>query len=111
MNRLKPLPQIISELLRFFTASGNGTSADIARRTGINQSQIHRNLFGKPKRVTETHRRLCIYAKLSIELEAADPRSNAILMEALESIWDGSDDHARRLARLLFAHNQAGMRK
>lgn len=111
MNRLKPLNQIVSELLRFFAASGLDTSAAIARQTGINQSQVHRNLFGKPKRITETHRRLCKYAKIDVEVCAADPRSSAILMGALASVWDGSDDHARRLARLLFAHNQAGVGK
>jgi len=111
MNRLKPLPQIVSELLRFFAASGHDTSASIARMTGVNQSQVHRNLFGKPKRLSQTHRHLCKYAKIDVEVEAADPRSSTILMGALSSVWDGTDDHARRLARLLFAHNRAGMGK
>lgn len=111
MDRVKSLPQIISELLRFFAASGYDTSASIARLTGINQSQVHRNLFGKPKRLSQTHRRLCKYAKIDVEVKTADPRSSTILMGALASVWDGTDDHARRLARLLFAHSQAGMGK
>lgn len=111
MNRSKALPQIIDELLRAFAARGLHSSSAIARATGINQSQVHRNLFGDPKRITQTHKRLCKYVKIEIEEEAADPRTNAILMDALASTWDGTDGHARRLAELLFAHSRASMRK
>lgn len=111
MNRCKALPQVIDELLQAFAASELHSSSSIARATGINQSQIHRNLFGEPKRITQTHRRLCKYAKIEIEEDAADPRANAILMDALAFTWDGTDGHARRLAELLFAHSRASMRK
>jgi len=111
MNRIKPLPQIVNELLQFFAAEGLATSSAIARRTGLDQSQVYRNLYGHPKRLTRTHLRLCKYAKIETELEAADPRSSIILMKALSSIWDGSDEHAHRLADLLFAHNRAIMGK
>lgn len=109
MKRNKPLPQIITELQQFFVDNGFATSAAISRETGLNQSQIYRNLFGIPKRLTKTHLALCKYAKIDAEVEAADPRSSAILMEALTSIWDGSDDHARRLADLLIAHSRASV--
>lgn len=111
MKKHKPLPQIVTELLQFFSASGLGTSAAIARETGLNQSQVYRNLFGAPKRLTKTHLRLCEYAKIDVTTEAADPRSSAILMGALTSVWDGSDGHARRLAELLFAHSRASVGK
>lgn len=109
MKRNKPLPQIITELQQFFAANGLNTSAAISRETNLNQSQIYRNLFGTPKRLTKTHLTLCLYAKIDAKVEAADPRSNAILMGALTSIWDGSDDHARRLADLLIAHSRASV--
>lgn len=111
MNRCKALTQIIEELLQAFSAHELHSSSAIAKATGINQSQVHRNLFGEPKRITQTHRRLCIYANVSLEEEAADPRANAMLMDALASTWDGTDGHARRLAELLFAHSRASMRK
>lgn len=111
MNKTKALPQLVDEILQAFAAKGLRSSAAIARATGINQSQVYRNLFDTPKRVTETHRRLCEYAKVDVEDEAIDPRANAILMDALASTWDGTDRHARRLAELLFAHSRAGMRK
>ncbi|MDU8458157.1 MULTISPECIES: hypothetical protein [Pseudomonas syringae group] len=109
MNRPKPLHQLISELLQFFTANGIGTSSSIAKATGINQSQVYRNLFAAPKKVTKTHLRLCKFANIDAREDTLDPRSSEILMEALATIWDGSDDHARRLADLLFAHSRASV--
>lgn len=111
MKYRKPLSQVIPELLKFFAENGLCTSVSIAKEVGINQSQVYRNLFGAPKRLTKTHLQLCEYAKINAETEAADPSSNIILMKALASVWDGSDDHARRLAELLYAHSRAGVRK
>jgi predicted XRE-type DNA-binding protein len=111
MNRIKPLSQLISELLLFFEAQGHITASAIARVTGVNQSQVHRNLYGQPKRFTKTHLRLCIYAKIDTQIEAHDPRTCSVLMNALSSVWDGSDDHARRLAALLLAHSRASVSK
>lgn len=111
MKSYKPLTQLVPELLQFFSAKGFNTSVSIAKEVGINQSQVYRNLFGAPKRLTKTHLKLCEYAKIGIETKAADPSTSSILMKALASIWDGSDDHANRLAELLFAHNRASVRK
>lgn len=109
MKKIKPLTQIVTQLLEYFAEEGLFTSAAIAKRVEINQSQVYRNLFGTPKRLTQTHLKLCNYAKINVEIKAEDPRSNAILMDALASIWDGSDEHARRLAEMLFAHSRACM--
>ena len=108
MNCIKPPSQLRHELRQFFERNGLSSSLRIAKTTGINQSQVYRNLFGHPKRVTkETLRELCNYANISIYTERADPRDSSILMEALGLIWDGSEIHARRLAELLFAHRKA----
>jgi hypothetical protein len=50
-----------------------------------------------------------IYAKISLELELPDPRTSDVLMDSLANVWDGSEEHARRLAELLFAHRRACM--
>ncbi|SEB44479.1 hypothetical protein SAMN05216178_0350 [Pseudomonas saponiphila] len=110
MNQPKPLSQIVAELLEHFAARGLLTSSAIARDTGVNQSQIYRNLFAAPRRFTKTHLRLCEYANIDVARDVSDPRSSEILMNALASVWDGSEEHARRLAELLFAHSRAGMR-
>lgn len=107
MNRIKPVPQIQQELRLFFERKGCVSSSSIAKLAGINQSQVFRNLFQEPTRVTSTLRRLCSYAEISEFREPVDPRASSILMEALGAIWDGSDQHARRLAELLFAHQKA----
>lgn len=110
--RNEKLPaQIQAELRQYFAANGLVTSVSIAKAVDINQSQVHRNLFDEPRRVSRTLRNLCEYAKIDVEMEAADPSTSAILMKALASVWDGTDEHARRLAELLFAHNRAGVRK
>lgn len=111
MKKAKDLPHLIAELRVFFASEGLETSSAISRATGVNQSQVYRNLFDSPKRLTKTHLRLCEYAKINIQEEASDPRSSDILMGALASVWDGSDVHARRLADLLFAHSRASMGK
>lgn len=107
MNSIKPPQQLQHELRQFFEGGGHASSSSIARLTQIPQSQIYRNLFGRPKRVSATLRDLCKYASISLVFERPDPRSSAILMDALGEVWDGSDLHARRLADLLFAHQKA----
>lgn len=107
MNSMKTIRQIQQELRQFFERSGIVSSSGIAKATGINQSQIYRNLYCQPKRVSNTLKELCNYAKISIFAEQVDPRASTILMEALGAVWDGSEQHAKRLAELLFAHRKA----
>lgn len=111
MIKDKSLPIIISELRYFFEREGCNTSSSIAKVTGVNQSQVYRNLFGAPKRITKTHERLCRYANICVSDKKIDPKSSATLMHALTLTWDGSDEHAFQLAELLFAHHNASMRQ
>lgn len=73
----------------------------------MGQSQIFRNIFKRPKRVTKTLLRLCKYAKIDAYEDTVDPAQSPALMDALAEVWDGTDAHARKLAKLLFAHHQA----
>ncbi|WP_372242346.1 helix-turn-helix domain-containing protein [Pseudomonas sp. ANT_J12] len=107
MNCIKTPIQLQHELRQFFERGGNATSSNIARLTGIAQSQVYRNLYDRPKRVSRTLKDLCNYANISIFTEQLDPRTSPILMEALGTVWDGSEQHAKRLAELLFAHRKA----
>ena len=109
MNRIKDVRQIQHELRQFFDRRGIVSSSGISKVTGINQSQIFRNLNLQPQRVTSTLKRLCVYAEISIYYEQADPGTSSILMDALAAVWDGSDQHAKRLAQLLFAHQKASL--
>ena len=90
-----------------FAMMGATRSMDIARMTGINQSQVHRNLFGSPKRRTRTLDKLCKYAEAANASPMPDPTSSRILMHAVALVWDGSDDQARGIADVLMAMKQA----
>ncbi|WP_175363271.1 hypothetical protein [Pseudomonas corrugata] len=112
MNSHKPICQITTELRAYFAEKGLETSASIAKATQINQSQVYRNLFCEPKRLSKTLQSLCKYADLHLGSPIAvvpDPRNCTVLMDALSEVWDGSEDHAKRLADLLFAHDRAVM--
>ncbi|QEY17555.1 hypothetical protein D0C16_17130 [Cellvibrio sp. KY-GH-1] len=111
MKKPKPPNVIVEELRHFFAQKGVESSTKIAEMSKIGQSQVYRNLFEKPKRVTKTLKSLCKYANISIdfELESPDPSSSAILMKALSEVWDGSESQARRISRFLFALKRADM--
>ncbi len=111
MEKVKSPSQIAAELRRYFAEQGLVGSSGIARATGVEQSSVHRNLFGEPRRVSRALRSLCEYANLELVEGVRDPRESTVLMEALACVWDGTDVHAQRLAELLFAHNEACMRK
>lgn len=111
MKRIKSTQEITNELRLFFNQKGAIGSSSIANLSEIGQSQIHRNLFGSPKRLTKTLKGLCEYAKISLykDVDLPDPASSAILMKALTEVWDGSDEQARRISRFLFALKHVDM--
>lgn len=111
MKKPKP-PNIIAEELRhFFAQKGVKSSTKIAEMSEVGQTQVLRNLFREPKRVTKTLRSLCKYANIptDFEVEPPDPSSSVILMKALAEVWDGSEAQARRISRFLFALKRANM--
>ena len=77
------------------------TSSAIASHVGINQSQVFRNLFGQPKRVTRTLKLLCDYAYAKTPSVRIDPTTSPKLMRALAELWDGSDQHAELIVVML----------
>lgn len=111
MKRLKQTQSLAAELRDRFAQDGLRTSAAIARASGLGQPQVYRNLFGSPKKVGRTMRRLCKYADIDAYEGSSDPRESQVLMDALARVWDGTDAHAGRLAKLLFAHQQAHMQQ
>lgn len=98
------------EIRAWFNEQGLDNSLSIAKSVQINQSQIYRNLFQEPRRINATLRKLCIITGINMHIEKPDPRSSELLMDALGAVWDGSEEHARKLAAMIFAIKQAGMR-
>lgn len=111
MKRLKQAQPLAAELRGRFERDGLKTSTAISKASGLGQSQVYRNLFGSPKKVGRTLRSLCKYAEIDAYEGNSDPRESQVLMDALARVWDGTDAHAGRLARLLFAHQQAHMQQ
>lgn len=107
MRKTKNPTQLADELRDQLGQRGLSTGTEIARASGLGQPQVHRNLFGRPKRVGRTLFLLCKYAGVDAYEKAGDPRQSTVLVQALAEVWDGSEAHAKKLAKLLLAHHQA----
>lgn len=107
MSPTKPSPvdpeAMAQDLRRRYAMVGLVKSTAIAACTGINQSQVHRNLFGKPRRISKTLSSLCTYVEMIERGCTADPRTSEVLMQALGSVWDGTTAHAQRIADMLLS--------
>jgi predicted XRE-type DNA-binding protein len=75
----------------------------IAEKTEVNQSQVSLILSGKFKRRSKNVDKICKYAKLKIVEHKVDPIHNQALMDALSNAWDGTDSHAKIIAKILNA--------
>jgi transcriptional regulator with XRE-family HTH domain len=91
--------------LRAFCEDKKISDSELARRTGVPQSTVHRILHSpRSDRVTSRLKELCKYANISLEITAMpDPAHNGVMMSALREIWDGSDAGARAIATMLLA--------
>lgn len=76
------------------------TQVTLASLLGIDQGKICRVRNGQFRRLTPTVAELCRYADFDLTIRR-NPASSEILMKALSEVWDGSDAHARLIARLL----------
>lgn len=97
----RPRKEIVS-LLRDFMAEKQLTCSAIARHVDIPQPTVFRALCPDKGRVNRTHLKLCVYAQLNPYIERnVNPGESDVLMSALREVWDGTEHHARALARLL----------
>lgn len=78
------------------------TQADVAAAIGASQPQVSRILAGRGTRSTRMLEAVCLYAeRLQGGVTTEAVQSNAALIEALRSAWDGSGAHARALAAVI----------
>jgi len=99
-------PQEIAKELAAFLDSYPGTQRELAEMAGVSQSTISRALKGKIRsRLSNGLCKLCNYAKIETHkrppASGCDPRTNPHLINALNTVWDGSDQHARALAKVI----------
>jgi transcriptional regulator with XRE-family HTH domain len=78
------------------------TQEHLATALSVSQSQISRVLSGKGKRQTKLFDELCIYVNSQVKGISPDlVRENAVLLEAIASIWDGSVAQAHSIATVI----------
>lgn len=78
------------------------TQMALARLTGIPQPTLSRALRA-PRRITNTHRRLCKYANIPLKEDSPSLAASERLRQTIADVWDGTDRHADALIRLLRA--------
>lgn len=98
---LKSRREVVS-LLQNFMQEHSLNSNSLARVTKIPQPTVYRALISDSGRVNKTHMKLCVYANIDPYVERkVTPEGNQVLMSVLREVWDGTERHARALARLL----------
>lgn len=93
--------EIVSLLQNFMQERGFNSNS-LAQEVKIPQPTVYRALNPGSGRVNKTHLKLCVYANIDpyVEREVI-PEGNRVLMSVLREVWDGTERHARALARLL----------
>ncbi len=105
MKRYKrPIFDIIADVLAHYHRSGLTQSA-YAAKAGVNQSTMCRlEQDSDRKRLSTSLKKLCNYAEIDIyKTQVKDIRTQKKMLDALESIWDGTEEHATALTNLLKA--------
>ncbi|MDM0007483.1 helix-turn-helix transcriptional regulator [Variovorax sp. J22G73] len=89
-------------LIENYMTESKLTQMDLSRLVGIPQSTLSRALRS-PRRITDTHRRLCKYANISLKEDISSLAASERLRQTIADVWDGTDRHADALIRLLRA--------
>jgi transcriptional regulator with XRE-family HTH domain len=78
------------------------TQLSIAEAIGADQSQVSRVLSGHSKRRSRVFDQVCNYVENSANGLSSDlVRNNDELIDALASVWDGSENQATTLASVI----------
>lgn len=78
------------------------TKIEVARLAGVHQSPANRIMNGHCQRLGKNLLKLCKYANYpEVPVKKLDPRTNETLMRAISMVWDGTEDGAQSLARVL----------
>ena len=93
----------IAKRLNEYLEENKITEQIVAKATNTDQSHVSRIRNGKFKRITEKVKRVCSYASIELNLneEKNDPAKNIYLMEAISEVWDGTNEKAKALARII----------
>ncbi|TMK40055.1 MAG: helix-turn-helix transcriptional regulator [Actinobacteria bacterium] len=75
----------------------------LAERAGVHQATVSRALKRQPSRRTAAYARLCSYMQ---QYAASRPAPTDPVLDAVRETWDGSEEHARALAKLILASRE-----
>jgi arginine repressor len=80
------------------------TQAALARRARVSQATVSRALAGIALQRGRARSKLFIYAGIQEQPESQRPgQSTGQVVKAFEAIWDGTQSHARAVARIIEA--------
>lgn len=79
------------------------TQEEIAKATGVDQSQVSRILTGQAQRRSRNVEKLCRYASGLVSPSSAVVSGREQIEQAVDKLWDGSARHARAIAAALYA--------
>lgn len=96
-------PSVISTTLALRLKEIGKLQADIAKDTGLSQSQISRIVAGRFKLCSGNVIVLCKYAKIRIVEGGLNQKWNDKLTNALGYAWDGTEEHAKAINKILRA--------
>lgn len=96
-------PTIISTTLNLRLKEMGKLQAEIAEDTGLSQSQISRIVTGKFKFCSKNVLNLCKYAEIKIVESDLEAKWNDKLTSALNFAWDGTEEHAKAINKILRA--------
>jgi len=88
--------QDVASLLRSFMKANGLTQEQLALAAGVSQSTVCRALAGGQLRQGSAKSRLFKYASIDDDLDGSRK-----VQQAFRSIWDGSDEHAAAVARII----------
>jgi transcriptional regulator with XRE-family HTH domain len=94
--------QDFSRELRKFMDSKSLSQAELANAAGVNQGTVSRALRRKPAKHSEAVMKLCRYAGINFESSSQSTTPDSV-KEAFERVWDGTNEHALAITRIIEA--------
>lgn len=75
----------------------------IAKAAKVSQATVSRALRGRIERQGRARARLFIYIRQELQNEDLSGRGKEKVVKAFENIWDGSEEHAAAIAKIIRA--------
>lgn len=104
MQSRRPITEVVSEL-RSWQQERRISYEDIALGAGVDLSSVYR-LFGDGvprKRYGKAVKRICRFANVHLNSTRSASEVPAVVRDAVLRTWDGSAEHANRLATAITA--------